>query len=393
MVLVAGSPGGPAAGREENVRVVFDAYWWVQGPTSLQRVLREIVIAWRAAFPDDELAIVTRARDRIAAESDVPPGVRVVGSRLRPQALLAAYGVEPVRRRLGFDVVLTQNFAARSRGLSAVYLHDVLFLTDPGWFTRTERRYFSLMPRWVRRADVVFSSTVTEGERIAAHTRARAVVPVGLGLSTELVDSPDRDAVPGLEPGHFLLSVGRLNVRKNLERTIHGALDSGVVTPARPLVVVGAGNDDELASHPRIRAAVQDGRVRFTGHVSDAQLRWLYSETCLFLFLSLGEGFGMPPVEAQHFGAPLLVSDIPVLRENLGAGAAYVDPLDEGAIAAAMALEVTRPSGRRLPAPDRHSWRETVTRMRSELAALEVTESSRRRRRRIRRRRSSPRPG
>lgn len=369
------------------MRVVFDAYWWVQGPTSLQHVLREIVIAWRAAFPGDELAIVTRTRHRIAAERDVPPGVRVVASGLRPQALLAAYGVEPARRRLGFDAVLTQNFAARSRGVSAVYLHDVLFLTDPDWFTRTERRYFSLMPRWVRRADVVFSSSATEGARIAAHTRASKVVPVGLGLSTELVDSPDRDPVPGLEPGRFLLSVGRLNVRKNLARTIRGALESGVVTPTSPLVVVGGGNEAELASHPRIRAAVQDGRVRFTGHVSDAQLRWLYSNTSLFLFLSLGEGFGMPPVEAQHFGAPLLVSDIPVLRENLGDGAMYVDPLDEPGIAAAIALAATSPNGRQGPTGDRHDWRETVTRMRSELtAALEVRGSSRRRRSRTRRR-------
>lgn len=374
------------------MRVVFDAYWWVQGPTSLQRVLREIVIAWRATFPEDELAIVTRARHRIAAERDVPHGVRVVASRLRPQALLAAYGVEPVRRRLGFDAVVTQNFAARSRGVSAVYLHDVLFLTDPDWFTRTERRYFSLMPRWIRRADVVFSSTATEGARIADHTRARAVVPVGLGLSTELVDSPDRDPVPGLEPRRFLLSVGRLNVRKNLARTIQGALESGVVTATRPLVVVGGGDEAELASHPGTRAAVQDGRVRFTGHVSDAQLRWLYSEATLFLFLSLGEGFGMPPVEAQHFGAPLLVSDIPVLRENLGAAAAYVDPVDVAAIAAAIRLQVASPSGQDGVA-GRHSWRDTVTRMRSELTALEVRGSWRRTRRRIRRRRSSLRPG
>lgn len=347
------------------MRIVFDAFWWHEGPTSLRHVLREIVIAWSRCFPEDELTLVTQRR--APTPGDLPPGVEIVTSALRPQALLAGLGVEPVRRRLRYDAVITQNFAARSGGVSAVYLHDVLFETNPEWFTAIERAYFSFMTRWIRSADVVFSSSATEGARIAANARPRAVVPVGLGLSSELIASDAQRAVDGLEPGRFLLSVGRLNVRKNLERTIRAALATDELTPSSPLVIVGAGEDGALTSAPEIRDAVRHGTVRFTGHVTDAELRWLYSNARIFLFLSLGEGFGMPPVEADHFGAPLLVSDLPVFRENLRDSARYVDPLDETAIAEAI-RRFTPVAGARGRAAARHDWATTVGRMREALA-------------------------
>jgi glycosyltransferase involved in cell wall biosynthesis len=365
------------------VRVVFDAFWWVSGPTSLQRVLREIVLAWRATFPDDEIALVVPRKHLRDALEDVPPGVSVHGSRARPQALLAARAVEPLRRRLSFDAVITQNFATRSGGVSGVYLHDVLFRTNPEWFTRTERAYFAFMVRWLGRADVVFSSTASEADRIRENARPKRVVPVGLGLSSELVEAPDRIPLAGLNPGGYLLTVGRLNVRKNVAGTVHAALDAGAATPEHPLVLVGAGDGSIITGDSRIRAASESGAVRFAGHVNDAQLRWLYENTRLFIFLSLGEGFGMPPVEARHFGAPVLVSDLPVFRENLGNEASYVDPLDGEAIAEAIALLMSAGGVRaaRSEMAERHDWARTVRVMREELASLvPATASSPRRR-------------
>jgi glycosyltransferase involved in cell wall biosynthesis len=354
------------------VKVVFDAYWWVQGPAALRHVLRELVLAWVQEHPEDEIALVVRTRHLQAARASTPPGVRLVPSRLRPQALLASLATERVRRRLGYDALVVHNFAARSRGVSTVYLHDVMFETDPQWFTRVERAYFSRMVAWVRRADVVLASSAAEGRRIARHTRARRVVPVGLGLSTELLDGP-QSPVADLAPG-FLLTVGRLNVRKNLGRTISGVLASGVVDAARPLVVVGArgGRDEELA--PEAEEAVADGRVRFLGHVDEAQLRWLYANARLFCFLSLGEGFGMPPVEALAFGTPVVASDLEVFRENLPAGTRFVDPLDVAAVAAAVraAAEGPRPDlgevARTVVAA--HDWRRSVGLVRQTVAGL-----------------------
>ncbi len=356
------------------MKVVFDAYWWIAGPPSLRHVLRELVWAWNVAYPHDELTLVVREAHRAEAARQLGTVGSIRSTALWPQALAATIAVGATARDVGADLVVTHNFACRVRsGVSAVYLHDVLFATNPEWFTPLERLYFSLMPRWIHRATVVFSSTTSEAARIEANTVARGVVPVGLGLSTELVDSrlpaePD----DSLTPGRFLLAVGRLNARKNLGAAIRAALRSRRARPDHPLVVVGSAGGRRDRLDPVVSAAIDDGSVRFVGFVSEGRLCWYYRNAALFLFLSLGEGFGMPPVEAAHFGASVLVSDLPVFHETLGALAHYVDPTDEDAIAQAIvdALDPTaaRPTTAGLVAA-RHDWTLVVRAMRDAVTA------------------------
>lgn len=355
------------------MKIVFDAFWWGGGPPSLRHVLREIVIAWHDKFPEDELILVTR-RKHAAANSRDPqlPGV-YYETLLWPQALAATHAVRKIARRHKADAVLTHNFAANvPKAVSCVYLHDVLFMTNPEWFTRAERLYFSFMCRWISRADVVFTSSHSEAARIRNNSDASFVVPVGLGLSTELTtagraDDPD----PTLTPGQFLLTVGRLNVRKNLETTILSALQTGLVSSDWPLVVVGSPGGKAATLGAEVRGAIQSGAVVFTGFVSESRLRWLYRNTALFSFLSLGEGFGMPPVEAAYFGAPVLVSDLDVFQETLGTAARYVPPTDTSAISAVMTATITAgqsptpPNDERDELWRRHNWEHAVGAMRS----------------------------
>ena len=349
------------------MKVVFDAYWWTSGPPSLRHVLREIVFAWHRVFPDDELTLVVRQPAK-----DVPDDVTTVTSALRPQALLATRAVASVARSIDADLVVSHNFAPRlASGLSTIYLHDVLFATNPEWFTRLERAYFSRMIRWAPRADIVFTSSRVEADRISEHTAARTVLPVGLGLSTELVATGERDDPDEtVRPGHFVLTVGRLNARKNLGTVIRGALATGLVHRERPLLIVGSANGRGERFDRATQRAVDEGAVRFTGFVDEARLRWYYRHASLFVYLSLGEGFGMPPVEAAYFSAQILVSDLPVFRETLGAAADYVDPTDHDAVRTAMRDAIVRGEQRM---PDRrprggiaatHDWNATVSSMR-----------------------------
>ena len=358
------------------MKVVFDAYWWVDGPPSLRHVLREIVRAWDSLYPNDQLTLVVRRSHLEAAATDAPRGAVLVPVALWPQALAAAVAAPSAARAAGADLVLTHNFAAVTRGaLSTVYLHDVLFATNPEWFTLAERAYFSLMLRWVHRAELVYTSSESEATRIRENSSARVVMPVGLGLSTELTDSglvelPD----PDVRPQRFVLTVGRLNARKNLGATIDAALASGLVGRERPLIVVGSADGRRSALGADAHRAIEQGWVRFAGFVSEARLRWYYRNASLFVFLSLGEGFGMPPVEAAYFGAPTLVSDLPVFRETLGGHARFVDPADRDAVAAAIARGITEGEARMLqPATStalaaRHNWLEAVRTIRSAAA-------------------------
>jgi acetyltransferase-like isoleucine patch superfamily enzyme/glycosyltransferase involved in cell wall biosynthesis len=317
------------------MKILFDGYWLIDGPPSGRMVVKETLRAWATEFPEDDLVVVVPSRHHTHT-LDTPENVTLVRSRLRFHPLINGLGLTLMARGLKADAIYCQNFSAVSRR-SAVFLHDVLFQSNPEWFTRAERIYFGLMIHLARYAGVVLTSSESEKQRIHSHNPTlRRVVATRLGIAPEFSGDAAVRAVPNLEPGSFLLTVGRLNARKNLDRTIEGALRSGALSSEFPLVVVGeaSGRNEDLSASAR--AAMADGRVRFTGFVDNQQLLWLYANSALMTFLSLGEGYGLPPVEAMALGTPVLVSDLPVLHENLGEYATFVDPEDVDAIATAI---------------------------------------------------------
>lgn len=316
------------------MRVLFDGFWWGSGPVSNRQVMREFIWAWESEFPGDELVVAVRRRDLDTARTELADRVEIVGTRLAPQGLSAICELPWLARRHGADLTLTHNFTPAS-GRSAVFIHDFMFLTSPQWFTRKERIYFALMPATVRRSTVVFTSSATEAERIRSRAGRRPVVPVGLAVGRTLADATPRRPAD-LDVDGFLLSVGRLNERKNLATAILGALESGRLSERFPLLVVGesGGRSGDLPAEAA--AAVDAGEVRFLGFTDDGELAWLYAHTDGLLFLSHDEGFGMPTLEAVQFGAPIIASDIPVFREIVGELGTLVDPLDVDAVASAV---------------------------------------------------------
>lgn len=328
------------------MRLLIDAYWWVDGPYSNRLVLREIVSQWRRSFPQDHLVLAVPSKWS-DAEADLPLGTERVSTKLRRHPVINAFEL-PRYAKSGNDIdaMLLQNFGAPSTR-AAVLVHDMLFQSNPEWFTRVERLYLSLIPALAKRTGRVLATTRTEATRIAEYTRVSSPVAVtGLGLSSTLLGATSRKPNVDLRSGAFVLTVGRLNIRKNLVRTIEAAVRSGAISRDQPLVVVGQPSGRSAAINETVEAAVESGSVLFVDFAEDAELRWLYENCSVFCFLSLGEGYGLPPVEAAYFGARVLASDIPVLRENLGPHAEYVDPLDVPAISESLDklvhTEVTR---------------------------------------------------
>jgi glycosyltransferase involved in cell wall biosynthesis len=326
-------------------RVLLDGYWWVEGPPSNSTVQRELIRAWARRYPDDELVLVVPQAhvDLVRATGGAPDGVRVVGARLRPHgaAVIGEYG--RIARRVGATVALTHNFTPR--GIPAVvFLHDVLFQQHPEWFTRAERLYLGRVTAGLPRAARVVTSSAHEAARIEhLNPRASGVTPIGIAPDPELMTvEPVRPASLGNVDG-FLLTVGRLNVRKNLGTAVAAALRSGAVGRRTPLVVVGERDGRDPGFGPEVQEAVESGSVVFPGYVSNAELSWLYRHATSFVFLSLDEGYGLPPVEALAFGTPVVASDIDVFRETVGGHARLVDPTDVAAAASAIRVDLESP--------------------------------------------------
>lgn len=349
------------------MRILIDGYWVRNGPPSGRAVLLEIIRTWSEIFPDDDLFVATRPL-KSGEKEILPPTVNVIVTRLPTHPLINLIELPFIRQRIGdVDAIFCQNFSAVG-SKSFVYIHDVLFQSNPEWFTRLECVYFNLITVLAKFATTVLTSSVNESIRIKSYNRGlRRVVPTGLGISKSyLIDAPTRK-VDALRSDSFFLAVGRLNVRKNLEATISAALASGTISTDFPLVIVGEKSGRNSEWSREIDRAVDRKSVVFLGFVSDEELHWLYRNCKAMVFLALDEGFGLPPIEAASCGAHVIASDIAVMRENLGAFAQYVNPLSKQAIERALreARERVGPTdtndGRLLPP----RWESVVARIRS----------------------------
>src|SRR6185295_17421673 len=116
--------------------------------------------------------------------------------------------------------------------------------------------------------------------------------------------------------GAFVLYAGNVKPHKNLERLIdafHRLRRAGF--DHVKLVIIG----DEISKHPALRRAVHRHNlhkyVRFLGFVSDETLAVLYRLASVFVFPSLYEGFGLPPLEAMASGTPVVTSNVSSLPE------------------------------------------------------------------------------
>jgi glycosyltransferase involved in cell wall biosynthesis len=130
----------------------------------------------------------------------------------------------------------------------------------------------------------------------------------------------------------FLLYAGRISPHKNLVRIIEAfsalkaELEKEDKFPDLKLIIIG----DELSKHPDLRRTVIRGGVqndvRFMGFVPIEVLRIFYDAAKVFVFPSLYEGFGLPPLEAMAHGTPVLASNTSSLPEVVGNAAVLVNP-------------------------------------------------------------------
>ena len=119
----------------------------------------------------------------------------------------------------------------------------------------------------------------------------------------------------------YILSVASLDPRKNLARLVEAYKMAGI---DKEIDMALAGKPDPVFN----MALPADILAYSAGYVPDDELSALYENAALFVYPSLYEGYGIPPLEAMSLGCPVILSDIPVFREIFGDAAHYVDPLD-----------------------------------------------------------------
>lgn len=238
--------------------------------------------------------------------------------------------------RLLWSPSITGPLAVRRQ---VVTIYDVVALDHPEWFNpRFAAWYRFLMPRLVQRVRSILVISEFTKKRLIQHCPDAASKVKVVHLAADARFSPadevsifharKRLAIP---TPYYLVALGSLEPRKNLHRLLQawGRIESRI--PADIWLVL-AGAQGKKMVFADISFETLPPRVHLTGHVADDLLPALYSGAIASVYLSLYEGFGLPPLEAMACGTPVLTSNIASLPEVVGAAAITVDPLDIGAI-------------------------------------------------------------
>ena len=149
-------------------------------------------------------------------------------------------------------------------------------------------------------------------------------------------------------PGRFLLYVGRIQPRKNLERLIEAFEMLCARVPDLPHHLLMAGDRGWMEGpiHARAERSPVRGRIRFLGHVPAGDLPPLMAAADALALVSLWEGFGLPVVEAMACGTAVIASNCSSLPEVAGDAAVLVDPLDPESMALAIGRVLTDDAAR-----------------------------------------------
>ncbi|MDP3226152.1 MAG: glycosyltransferase family 1 protein [Rubrivivax sp.] len=219
---------------------------------------------------------------------------------------------------------LNKNLPPAGTGTHLVTVHDLNYLYGRNAFSRWRhhRRTLALM----RRTDELVAISHHTASDVKQHLGWAGPISVIHNGARSFVDAP-REPLPGWaadDPRSFLYHLSRMSPSKNPQAII----DLARLWPDMTFVMCGPPSDD--AKH--LRNTVKLPNVQFHLGISDAQKAWAYAQCTGFLFPSLTEGFGLPPIEAMHFGKPVFLARRTCLPEIGGTAADYFDSFDAQAM-------------------------------------------------------------
>lgn len=332
------------------MRIGYLTYGLDRTPTGIGRYSIQLLHAL-ARLPDaPELVLLMTEREDPQRLIEHYECHRLAGCHLLPALMTAGnLAVSNAIRRYQLDIVHDPNGIAPFLGprlgtRRIVTIHDAFAYVAPETHNRLDNwRYRWQLPAAARRSDIVITVSECSRRDLVRHLdlRNEQVSVIGEGVDSRfkpVLDNDERRAVLaryGIQ-GRYLLYLGGINARKNIARLFEAYSRVRSRHPDVRLVIGGKRqwqtDEIEEAFH-RLNLAPD---VHFTGYLDDYDLPAVYSAAELFVFPSLYEGFGLPPLEAMACGTPVVTSNTSSLPEVTGNAALAVDPYNIEAIAQAI---------------------------------------------------------
>src|SRR3954454_3170856 len=331
---------------------------------------------------DTEYVLLTRQED-LPVAAQLGPNFRSVLEPSPNYSIREQIHVPWVLMRERPDVFHAPHYIlpAGVRAHSVVTIHDCIHLMFPQYLPNRVAYTYARMAMWsaARRSDCIL--TVSQAsKRDILHFFA--VPPEQIEVIYNAIDErfsvePHEDAIARVRERYqldqrFVLYVGNIKPHKNLVRLIEAfaALRQGELDDLK-LLIIG----DEISKLPALRRAVHSLKlhkhVRFLGYLPDETLAILYRLAAVFVFPSLYEGFGLPPLEAMASGTPVVTSNVSSLPEVVGDAAVLVDPTEPESIADGLRRVLSDPAlaaslvERGLARAAEFSWERSVAQIRA----------------------------
>ncbi len=329
---------------------------------------------------ETEYVLLCRSAD-LGIAAQLGPNFRTQAERSRPYSLAEQLSIPVSLRRARADLFHAPHYVLPplSRGRAIVTIHDCIHLMFPQYLPSRAAYLYARTFLWsaCRQADRIL--TVSEASKrdivhLLGVSEAKITV-IPNAIDEGFWVPPPEEEVQRIRARFqldrpFLLYVGNVKPHKNLERLIEAFHLVRQRKIDLTLLIIG----DEITRYTALRQAVHRYQlhkyVRFLGYVPDQTLAILYRLATAFVFPSLYEGFGLPPLEAMASGTPVVTSNVSSLPEVVGDAAQLVDPYDPASIAEAIERVVCDPTLRAQMVERGHlrarefSWERSVRRIR-----------------------------
>ena len=332
------------------MRVGIDGYPLSEPLTGVGHYTLELARALARNFAADQFELVSprpcepSVIDQLAAAL---PNLKLVAARSSSiRGHWWSVGLPLYARRARLDLFHGTNFEVPlwQKKRTVLTIHDLSTLLYPETHRpRAARRARLRLPLAVKLARAIITPTQTIKREVCNHfrvTKDRVTAIYEAPRRTfQLVARAEAETVKkrlGVRD-EFVLFVGTLEPRKNL-LTLLKAWTKVRPSSTPDLQLVIAGGEGWLMEQTlaHLESAADRDRILLTGYLDDHELASLYSSCRLFVYPSLYEGFGLPPLEAMACGAPVIAARIGALQETLSDAAVLFDPLDEQSLGTAM---------------------------------------------------------
>jgi len=299
-------------------KIIVNSRFLTQRITGTQRFAVEISLKLKKLIPNIEFVCPKTILYKDIAQKLHVKTIGVNKGHLWEQLDLLVH----LRRNSNSLLVNLVNTAPFLYKNQIVTIHDLAFLRHPSWFLKKfYLLYKFLIPKIVKKARKIITVSYFSKKEITnlLNVPSEKIEVVYCGISEQFIFNPL------IKKENYILTVSSLDPRKNLKNLILAF--KKLKLKNYKLLIVGSKNK-VFSNHAIEQLIKETPNIEFTGYVSDEELVNLYQRAKLFVYPSLYEGFGLPPLEAMACGTPVVVSNVASLPEVCGDAAYYVNPYE-----------------------------------------------------------------